>query len=90
MEANTSFDPAIPDSLFHQVRVDLSKEKPEGKVCLWIKENKPKLFARAIHFEKAWATAGDACDMKAVKDALVGMKGAWLYGFREYRGRSNK
>lgn len=85
-----AFDPAIPDSLFHQVRIDLSKDKPDGKACLWIKENKPKIFTRAISFEEAWAVAVDACDMKAVKDALIGMKGAWLHGFREYRGRQEK
>ena len=89
MGANV-FDPAIPDSLLHQVRVDLSKEKPGGKVCLWIKENKPKIFTRAINFEEAWAAAVDACDIKAVKDALIGMKGAWLHGFREYKGRQKK
>ena len=89
MEAN-AFDPAIPDSLLHQIRVDLSKEKPEGKVCLWIKENKPKIFSRAVNFEEAWSAAVDACDMKAVKDALIGMKGAWLHGFREYNSRQKK
>lgn len=84
------FDLTTPEGLFHQVRIDLSKEKPAGQVYSWLKENKPKLFARVINFEEAWATAVDGCDMKAVKDALVGMKGAWLQGYREYRGRQNK
>lgn len=86
MAANTLFDPAVPDSLFLQVRVDLSKERPDSKAYSWIKKNKPKIFTRAINFETAWAVAVDACDMKGVQDALNGMKDAWLYGFKEYRG----
>ena len=84
METNI-FDSAIADSLFLEARIFISKEKPDNKAYSWIKKNKPKIFIRAINFEKAWALAVDACDLKAVHAALDGMKGAWLHGYREYK-----
>ena len=84
METNI-FDSAITDSLFLETRISISKETPDGKAYAWIKKNKPKIFIRAINFEKAWGLAVDACDLKAVRAALDGMKGAWLHGYREYK-----
>lgn len=84
------FDSKEADILYRQVRSDLSKERPAGKAYLWIKKNKPKIFARAIGFEETWAAAVDAFDMTAVQEALNGMKGVWLYGYGEYRKANGK
>lgn len=84
------FNSKEADILYRQVRADLSKERPDGKAYLWIKKNKPKIFARAIGFETAWAAAVEAFDMTAVQEALNGMKGVWLYGYGEYRQANGK
>lgn len=77
------FDAGKAYNLYHEMTQVISKSMPDRLAYQWVKKNRPKIYVRAMKFELEFGEAVLSFNMKEVKEALDGVRGAWLHGFRE-------